>query len=208
MAVGLGLLLGVRLPMNFDSPFQAESPAELWRRWHMTLSRWMRDYVYYPLGGSRRGYGRTLLHILIVFLLIGLWHGANEVFILWGLYHGLVICAHSLARRAGIRLRHRGLNRLLVFVYFTLGGFFFRAGDLETTRSFLAAATGKHGLLPGPGAGILLLLALMTIHTQLAPNSWQWKWRWGWWEAVGLALLLAAVVMRMSNTMPFFYFQL
>ena len=97
MAIGLGKMLGFSFPENFRYPYVSLSVKEFWRRWHLSLSAWFRDYLYIPLGGSRRGKGRTLLNLLIVFALCGLWHGANWTFLLWGLWHGLFLCLERLS---------------------------------------------------------------------------------------------------------------
>ena len=97
MAIGLGKMLGFSFPENFRYPYVSLSVKEFWRRWHLSLSTWFRDYLYIPLGGSRRGKGHTLLNLLIVFALCGLWHGANWTFLLWGLWHGLFLCLERLS---------------------------------------------------------------------------------------------------------------
>jgi D-alanyl-lipoteichoic acid acyltransferase DltB (MBOAT superfamily) len=89
MALGASLLFGIRLPFNFDSPYKAASIVEFWRRWHMSLSRFLRDYLYVPLGGNRQGPVRRYLNLLVVMLIGGLWHGANWTFLLWGGLHGI-----------------------------------------------------------------------------------------------------------------------
>ena len=99
MALGLGLLFGVQLPENFRYPYCAGSVTEFWRRWHMTLSGWFRDYVYIPLGGSRKGRARTVFNKLLVFLATGLWHGTGWTFVLWGLWHGAFCGAETLLDR-------------------------------------------------------------------------------------------------------------
>src|SRR5690606_33284578 len=98
IARGVARWFGFELMVNFDNPYFARTPQEFWRRWHISLSTWFRDYVYIPLGGSRRGMARELANIMMVFLLSGLWHGANWTFVLWGGYHGLLLVAQRLAR--------------------------------------------------------------------------------------------------------------
>ena len=120
MAVGLGLMLGLELPQNFASPYQSRNIAEFWRRWHITLSTWLRDYLFIPLGGSRLGSWVTLRNLILVMFLGGLWHGAGWTFVLWGLYHGVLLTLHRCGRDAVARpgtpavgggrdLRHGGL---------------------------------------------------------------------------------------------------
>jgi alginate O-acetyltransferase complex protein AlgI len=106
MAIGLGHMIGFSLPQNFDHPYLAQSMTDFWRRWHMTLSRWFRDYLYIPLGGNRYGALRTYRNLLITFLLCGLWHGAAWTFAIWGLYHGLFLILER-------RFSHRSLPSLL-----------------------------------------------------------------------------------------------
>src|SRR5258708_16107476 len=97
MAVGLGYLFGIRLPQNFNSPYKAGSITELWRRWHISLSTCLRDYLYIPLGGSRYGDWATYRNLLLTMLIGGLWHGANWTFVIWGAYHGLML---AMSRRS------------------------------------------------------------------------------------------------------------
>ena len=128
MARGIGIMFGFRLPENFDSPFKASSVREFWRRWHMTLSRFLSRYVYIPLGGSRKGKGRQCLNLLVVFLVSGLWHGANWTFILWGLMHGLAAVFETLFPRA--RFKWEWMNRILTFGFVTLSFSIFRSDSL------------------------------------------------------------------------------
>jgi alginate O-acetyltransferase complex protein AlgI len=91
MALGLAFMFGIRLPENFDRPYASRSVTEFWRRWHMSLSRWFRDYLYIPLGGNRGSTAQTYRNLIIVFLITGLWHGANWTFVIWGVYHGTLL---------------------------------------------------------------------------------------------------------------------
>ncbi len=101
MAIGLALLFGFALPKNFDSPYRSRSITEFWRRWHMSLSRWLRDYLYVPLGGNRRGAARTYVHLAVVMLLGGLWHGAAWNFVAWGAFHGALLATERAWGRSG-----------------------------------------------------------------------------------------------------------
>ena len=132
MAVGLALLLGFSLPVNFDAPYFAGSLGEFWRRWHISLSSWLRDYLYIPLGGSRRGTARTCLNLFLVMLLGGLWHGAGWMFLLWGALHGALLALERLALGGG-RAPAPGpaalaLRRFLTFNAVSALWLFFRAG--------------------------------------------------------------------------------
>ena len=122
MAIGLGLMLGFHFPRNFDSPYKAESITEAWRRWHVSLSTWLRDYLYIPLGGNRRGPLRTYANLMATMLLGGLWHGANWPFVLWGAYQGLWLCLERLRGRAAFHARlPRPLRIAVTFTIFAFG---------------------------------------------------------------------------------------
>src|SRR5262252_8881602 len=127
MAIGLGRLFGIELPQNFNSPYKAVSPRDFWRRWHMTLSFWLRDYLYISLGGNRCGPARRRFNIMATMVLGGLWHGASWTFAAWGAWHGLLLLAHGELAwwdRLGVTAR-----RNLTFFFVTLGWVFFRAAD-------------------------------------------------------------------------------
>jgi alginate O-acetyltransferase complex protein AlgI len=139
MAIGLGRLLGFHFPENFNQPYRSANITEFWRRWHMTLSRWFRDYVYIPMGGNRRGRLRTFAHLWIVFFLCGLWHGAGLTFVVWGLYHGFLLI---IERFADTQLQWRPSGILGVaasFVLVTIGWVFFRAPTLGAAVNYLSA---------------------------------------------------------------------
>jgi len=139
MAIGMAFMLGFTYPKNFDHPYAARSLTQFWRRWHISLSSWFRDYVYIPLGGNRRGFARTLRNLVIVFALTGLWHGAAWTFLLWGLYHG----AFLLVERFGLgELLERGprpVAHLYAVLVVLLGWVLFRAPDLPHALSYYAA---------------------------------------------------------------------
>ena len=147
MAVGLGRMLGLRLPENFDHPYASASVREFWRRWHATLGSWLRDYLYIPLGGSRRGAARTCANTLVVFAACGLWHGAGAMFLLWGVWHGLCIVAERLAPRLSPRTPF-GAAALSAFRHaWTLcavlfGWALFRSPDAATAGTFLRSLAG------------------------------------------------------------------
>ncbi|MAG32507.1 MAG: membrane-bound O-acyltransferase family protein [Deltaproteobacteria bacterium] len=142
MAIGLGRLFGFRLPENFDQPYRAASLTEFWRRWHISLSSWFRDYLYIPLGGNRHGSRRTYVNLLIVFLLCGLWHGASWNFIVWGLLHGTFLTIE----RAGLRGVLEQISRPIAHGYclFVVGlaWVFFRAESLPHAIDFGASLFG------------------------------------------------------------------
>ncbi|MFE9743867.1 MBOAT family O-acyltransferase [Saccharothrix saharensis] len=145
MAIGLGRMLGFRLPENFARPYSSVTVTEFWRRWHMSLSRWFRDYVYIPLGGNRGGVWQTYRNLSIVFVLTGFWHGANWTFLVWGLFHGGLLV---LERRFGwdsapAGTRARIARRVLTMLLVVIGWVFFRSADLGTAFTIIG-----HLLLP------------------------------------------------------------
>jgi len=151
MAIGLSLLFGIRLPANFESPYQATSITAFWRRWHMTLSRFLRDYLYVPLGGSRRGPWRHYLNLMVTMLLGGVWHGAGWNFLIWGGLHGGFLMLHHGWRAACGRWRMAptGIGRPagcgLTLVCVMIGWVFFRAAEPGTALAMLAGLIGWHG---------------------------------------------------------------
>ena len=140
MAIGLGLMAGIRFPENFRSPYQARSITEFWRRWHISLSSWFRDYLYIPLGGNRRGEMRTYLNLFLVFVATGLWHGAAWVFILWGLYHGAFLIAERIIWGKSANARDEAwLRWAYLLPVVAVSWIIFRAVDLDQVGYFLAA---------------------------------------------------------------------
>jgi alginate O-acetyltransferase complex protein AlgI len=136
MAIGAALIFNIRLPINFNSPYKALSIQDFWRRWHITLSRWLRDYVYIPLGGNRHGNWRTHINLLLTFLLGGLWHGAGWTFILWGALHGSALIIHRLWQALGLRL-WRWAAWALTFLFINMTWVFFRAEDVDKALTML-----------------------------------------------------------------------
>src|SRR5262249_28382368 len=136
---------GVRLPLNFSSPYRATSIIEFWRRWHMTLSRFLRDYVYIPLGGNRRGKARRYANLLATMLVGGLWHGAGWTFVLWGGLHGVFLIVNPAGRALGVPLP-RFISAALTFVAVLVAWVFFRAGDLPGAMARLHVMALGDGL--------------------------------------------------------------
>jgi D-alanyl-lipoteichoic acid acyltransferase DltB (MBOAT superfamily) len=154
MAIGIALLLGFRFPINFDSPYQSASITEFWRRWHISLSSWLKDYLYISLGGNRRGKTRTYINLMITMLLGGLWHGASLRFIIWGGIHGLSLAIHKLVmsrvhgfKQLGSQMTpfRRILGILFTFHLVCFGWIFFRAASMQTVGEILTQiATNFH----------------------------------------------------------------
>ncbi|KAA0592583.1 MBOAT family protein [Azospirillum lipoferum] len=166
MAIGLGLMIGFHFPLNFNYPYIAQSITEFWRRWHISLSMWFRDYLYIPLGGNRAGPLATYRNLLIVFLLCGLWHGANWTFVVWGLWHG----AFLVFERLGIsRLLDRSVpmaRHLYTLLVVMVGWVFFRADTLGHAWTFLKAMAGAGQ--PSPLAPHVLQFLTPEVATALA----------------------------------------
>ena len=230
MAVGLGHMLGFSFPQNFASPYKSESISGFWRRWHMTLSFWLRDYLFIPLGGSQLGARKTLRNLFIVMGLGGLWHGAGWTFVIWGLYHGLLLAIHATNKRAGwIQLPKTGAV-LLTFVSVMVGWVIFRSNDMNMCGSWLGAMCGvkldlaqilldQHlGSLAWVGiegnvlAAIggfksVAVLALLLAVIFALPNLWEINFRPTLWSAAALSIAFAICVLRFHQESPFLYFQ-
>ena len=156
MAIGLGRILGFHFPENFRYPYCAGSITEFWRRWHISLGSWFRDYLYIPLGGNRKGKGRQLLNILLVWLATGLWHGADWTFVLWGLLYAALLTAEKLFLLRGLK-KLRVLNHIYVLLFVTLGFVLFDADSVRSAAASVCAMFGGGGL---PLAGQESLYAL------------------------------------------------
>ena len=140
MAIGLGMLFGFTFPENFNRPYSAISITDFWRRWHITLSRWFRDYLYIPLGGNRRTTTRTCLNMAIVCILCGLWHGANWTFLFWGIYHGaFLILERITGMREVSQEKYKILRRIITLLIVVIGWVLFRSEDIAQTIGFLGA---------------------------------------------------------------------
>lgn len=214
MAVGLGLMMGFMFAKNFDSPYRADSITDFWRRWHISLSTWLRDYLYVPLGGNRKGVRRTYVNLLIVMLLGGLWHGAAWTFVLWGAFHGLLLAAE----RAGIGYGRlpRPLKVAATFILVTLGWVLFRARDLSHAVEYYRSLFGAGE--PGPGAPLLggilyqpyslLCFAVAAGIVWTMPQAWDWTRRLTWMRAAVCAglFLTALIAMETQGYNPFIYF--
>ena len=139
MAIGLGLMMGFRFIENFNQPYVSQSITEFWRRWHMSLSSWLRDYLYISLGGSRQGTLRTYRNKFLTMLLGGLWHGANWTFVLWGMWHGTLLCIEAALGVNSAPRRFRAHRWALTFLFVILGWVMFRAGDVTSAWHFYEA---------------------------------------------------------------------
>jgi len=150
MALGAALLFNIRLPFNFNSPYKALDIADFWRRWHMTLSRFLRDYVYIPLGGNRRGTFRTYQNLMATFLIGGLWHGAGWTFVFWGFLHGAGTLVHRLWSRVNVRLP-RALAWFITFNFVNVAWIFFRARSWPDAMKVVKGMVGTNGVVLSEG---------------------------------------------------------
>lgn len=150
MAIGLGMMFGFRFPENFARPYSAVSVTDFWRRWHITLSNWFRDYVYIPLGGNRLSSARTIVNLSLVFFLTGLWHGANWTFIVWGLFHGALLVTERATGQRVLDADGAGsiVRRGYVLLAVMIGWVFFRAADVGAAVDYLAAMFSTGGIMP------------------------------------------------------------
>lgn len=217
MAIGLGLMLGFVFPKNFDSPYRSQSITEFWRRWHLSLSTWLRDYFYMPLGGNRKGPARTYVNLFIVMLLGGLWHGAAWNFVVWGGLHGALLAIERARGKAALYGRLPGPARVAVtFVILLVTWVFFRAHDLSAAGRYLGYMMGQGATQDAAGllAGLvyrpyyLLTFVLAALITWTAPQSWDWTRILTPSKAVAVLALfvLAAVVLTTQAYNPFIYF--
>ena len=189
MAIGLSRMFGIDLPLNFNSPYKATSIIDFWRRWHMTLSRFLRDYLYFPLGGGRAGPAWRYVNLTIAMLLGGLWHGAGWTFVVWGGIHGLYLIVNHAWRALKRRLGYDPaaptwaggyVARTLTFLAVVVGWVFFRASSLDAARRILEGMAAMHGFaLPDSYARAVLTLPIVPVMADLG------------WPVNPLALLLS-----------------
>lgn len=231
MAIGLSLLFGVYLPTNFQSPYKARNIAEFWRRWHMTLSRFLRDYLYVPLGGNRNGKVRRYINLLITMLLGGLWHGAAWTFVIWGALHGAYLCIyHAWAEIVKVR-RTNTFTALasvaLTFAAVVIAWVFFRADSMEKAIGILAAMSdpsmvsfGWREKISATFVAIQLALIWLTPNTQeivaYNPDEHQigsdrqavlrWELTPTWAYAVGIIFALAVIGIQQHSEFIYFRF--
>jgi alginate O-acetyltransferase complex protein AlgI len=217
MAVGLGLMLGFVFAKNFDSPYLAESITDFWRRWHLSLSTWLRDYLYVPLGGNRRGEGRTYANLALVMLIGGLWHGASWNFVVWGGLHGTFLVVERLR---GGRPLYAALPRparvAATFGLVLATWIFFRAPDLPSALAYGRAMLGLADA--GPAAGLLAglylkpyylgTMALAGVVAWTFPQTWSWTRTITWPRLAVVSVLLWASLAALATQAynPFIYF--
>ena len=214
IARGVAKCLGFELPLNFNLPYFATSPRDFWSRWHISLSQWLRDYLYIPLGGNRRGSLITCRNVLLTMILGGLWHGAEWTFVVWGCYHGCLLVLHRLASRAIERIAPvdpvnracwNGLCIVVTFHLICLGWLIFRAGSLEQAAGMLSAIVHRPTMPPAaylvPVALIVIPLLLLQVIQHVSKDldvifRAPWYVRSAFYTGCFYAIVLAGAVRR------------
>lgn len=224
MAIGIALLLGFRFPLNFDSPYQSRNITEFWRRWHISLSTWLRDYLYISLGGNRKGKVRTYLNQMITMVLGGLWHGASWRFIIWGALHGLALGVHKFFQGKSPRstnpdsLWRNSLNVFLTFHFVCFCWIFFRAANMATVGEILNQIFYhmNFAVLPEFIAGYRVVLMLMIIgyllhfiprEAELAAQETISNMTLAGKAAFMITVIILVIQTKSSGIQPFIYFQ-
>ncbi|GGA30693.1 peptidoglycan O-acetyltransferase [Paenibacillus physcomitrellae] len=208
MAIGIALLFNIKLPVNFNSPYKSVSIQDFWRRWHMTLSRFLRDYIYIPLGGSRKGVTRTHINSMLTMLIGGLWHGAGWTFIFWGFLHGLAQFIHRIWQKTGIRMP-KWLAWFITFQFINFAWVFFRATSWDDAIKVLKGMIGLNGIgLSTVDKTTVVWLAVFILVALLFRNSMQLLERFkpGWFSAAFAAALFVFAVVYFNKISEFLYF--
>ncbi|WP_032621125.1 MBOAT family O-acyltransferase, partial [Pseudomonas avellanae] len=222
MAIGLGLMLGFHFPENFNRPYLASSIQDFWRRWHLSLSSWLRDYLYIALGGNRHGVWNTYRNLFLTMAIAGLWHGGDSWnYLLWGAAHGVALCVDRAWSRSSLPAVPKPLAHVLTLLFVCLAWTLFRAPDFATALTMYAGQFGLHGLGLGDALAVTLrpahgMAALLGVACVLAP-LWQVRVEQRFasrplfiagaalWPVAGFLLSFALIASR--ETVPFLYFQ-
>ncbi len=212
MAIGLGAMFGLRLPLNFDAPYRALDIRDFWRRWHMTLSSFLRDYVYIPLGGSRGNLTQTYWTVMATMLLCGLWHGAGWTFIAWGALHGAAICVNRTWSHSGLQLPTPAAWPITM-LFVVCGWVLFRADSFAVARTFLIAMSGVGGfdvaLVDWKDLNYVMVASVCAVvgptNVTLSQSANLFKRRFA--IAVAFGLFLVALRVGQGRGLEFIYFQ-
>jgi alginate O-acetyltransferase complex protein AlgI len=210
MAVGLALFFGIRLPQNFNSPYKAIDLSDFWRRWHISLSTVLRDYLYIPLGGGKRGELLSYRNLMFTMLLGGLWHGANWTFVVWGGYHGLLLAGTKVIGSERISAIPVEVRKGVTFLLVAIGWVLFRSGSFEMAWFWLQRMFLWHNGANLTEVGVLIaLIAVAAYLAHCCPNTFELSHNWGMAPTFGLALLFltSLIVIVGGKPSPFLYFQ-
>jgi alginate O-acetyltransferase complex protein AlgI len=237
MAIGSARMFGIRFPLNFHSPYKAVSIVDFWRRWHMTLSRFLREYLYIPLGGNRKGPARRYVNLFLTMLLGGLWHGAGWTFVAWGALHGLYLCLNHAWANTGRKL-WKPAAILLTFLAALVGWVFFRSEDFASAGKMLGSMVGANGFgwLPDKANRVIasvqpLWVGLALLACWLLPNTQEifarykpalpvkgapyparaprrwWQWRPTPLFAAASVVAIVVIGLQFDKVSEFIYFQ-
>lgn len=223
MAIGSALFFNIKLPLNFYSPYKALSIRDFWRRWHITLSVWLRDYIYIPLGGNRKGKKRTYFNLFITFLIGGIWHGAAITFIIWGILHGLALIIHRIWDERKTKPLPRFVAWLLTFSFINFAWIVFRVKELSDLGKFFEAFTFQHGFtirkifkteIIHPDylfneTTLFTLVILFAIIFMKNSQELQNKFKKNWFVIYCAILVIICILtlFQPENTQEFIYFQ-
>lgn len=225
MAIGIALLLGFRFKDNFDSPYKSQSPTEFWRRWHISLSSWLRDYLYIPMGGSRTTKLRSHANLVTTMVLGGLWHGASWMYVIWGAWNGILLVLHKIYKNIFHITKddkpnpvRRFFNILITFNLMAFGFMFFRSESMEKVGDMITAITTDfhpevwNQILDGYFMIVIAILIGFLLH--FSPKGWTEKLRDSFTaqslivQGIILALIILAIIqVRSSDLVPFIYLQ-
>ncbi|MBL7048845.1 MAG: MBOAT family protein [Nitrospira sp.] len=208
MAIGIGRCMGIKLPDNFRAPYTASNPSDFWRRWHISLSTWLRDYLFIPLGGSWKGNVITYRNLIITMFLAGVWHGANWTFICWGIWHGLMLCVYR-ATPAHIKKRMPvWFSVLLLNIAVLIGWTFFRTTSVEHAFEFFNAMLGfRYSAGAAIAWPIYFMIPLGYMIHYFERRISDKPVKLGWSYAVLLAGASAWAILELGKDAPFIYFQ-
>lgn len=225
MALGIALMFNIRLPQNFNSPYKATNIQDFWRRWHITLSRFLREYIYIPLGGNRKGEYNTCQNLLITFLIGGLWHGASGTFVFWGFLHGVAIVTHRLWQKLNIKM-HSALAWFITFNFVNIAWVFFRAKTWSDALKVLKGMFGLNafiapqisqmnvffvntlsGITWNCWALIFIAFSFIVLFFFKNSNSMTESFKPTLRSAVGIAIIAIIAVVNLNKISEFLYFQ-
>ncbi len=221
MAIGMGRMLGFRFPKNFDFPYVSKSVTEFWRRWHMTLGTWFREYVYIPLGGNRKGALRMVFNLLVVWMLTGLWHGASWNFVLWGLYYGILLMIEKLFLSKVLNKIPFSITRVYTFILVVLGWVLFEFTDISQAYAYYGAMFGTQGRAVADGTFIYLVSSygLVFVISLILSTDWLHRLSKGIYRrrpgiAKTIAIVLQVIMLLLCTAYlvdatynPFLYFR-